>query len=62
MTNKARRMRSKSKNPPGAWKIGYQHYSEIISRNEYQDLPVYVSFSSRKDSLVVLDAWIEQSL
>ena len=49
-------MRSKSKNPPGAWKICYQHYSEIISRNEYQDLPVYVSFSSRKDSLVVLDA------
>ncbi len=27
----------------------------IISRNEYRDLPVYVSFSGGKDSLVVLD-------
>ena len=27
----------------------------IISRKEYQDLPVYVSFSGGKDSLVVLD-------
>jgi PUA domain (predicted RNA-binding domain) len=27
----------------------------IISRNEYQNLPVYVSFSGGKDSLVVLD-------
>lgn len=27
----------------------------IVSRNEYRDLPVYVSFSGGKDSLVVLD-------
>jgi phosphoadenosine phosphosulfate reductase len=27
----------------------------IVSRNEYKDLPVYVSFSGGKDSLVVLD-------
>jgi phosphoadenosine phosphosulfate reductase len=27
----------------------------VVSRNEYRDLPVYVSFSGGKDSLVVLD-------
>ena len=27
----------------------------LVSRNEYRNLPVYVSFSGGKDSLVVLD-------